>query len=279
MAKITAQRALELLKRLGANVELAADESEEDFNEDEITRAIDDNRIVVIKPRIQDEIHKDLKGKQGGILRGFLVKTTGISRKTLDEIENDEEAIKTALAFREEKYSADSKTMREQLEKISQSHEEEKTKLQQEFEAKLSEANNRYISRDINDHIVTLLEKMPLPDGADKRKIAELVRGELSAKVDLGYDEKERKVIVYTKGTQNPALNKAQNNAFDWTEALTDTLTPLGLLRKDMRDENPELHANKRGVDLTKPAAPIATGGVGDYMKDMSQALEQMVGK
>lgn len=274
MAKITPQRALELLRQLGANVEAAEDDSQEDFNEQDIIKAIDDNRTIVIKPRIQDEIHRDIKGKQGGILRGFLVKTTGISRKILDEIENDEEAIKNALAFREEKYSTDSKTMREELDRISSLNEAEKARIQQEFEAKLAEANNKYISRDINDHIINLLEKKPLPEGADKRRIAEIVRQALAAEVDLGYDENERKVLTYTKGTQNPALNKSKSNAFDWNEALDDVLSPLGLLRKDMRDENPSQHMQKNGVNLAASSMPSKPGS--DYMQKVQEALQSM---
>lgn len=274
--KITSQKAAQLLKLLGADVELVDDESLEEYQEQDLIDAITNNRKDVIRPKIQDEIFSQLKGKQGGILRNHLVRTTGIPRNAIEDIDNDEDAIKAALAFREEKYSLDSKDMREQLDKIVKSHQDEIEKQQQDWEAKLKVANDKYTSRDINDYIVSRLDKMPLPDGADKKRIADLIRNELAKNIDLGYDESERKVLTFTKGTQNPALNKAKSNAFDWNEAIEDIITPYALIRKDMRDENPAKHTNKVGRQAQNIPPTPQNGGVPAYMESVKAAFDKM---
>lgn len=278
--KIKPSRAIDILKLLGIqDAQLVAEEEDEEYDEKTFFDTVDANRRVVLEPQISDKLLNDLKGKTGGTLRTLLVRTTGISRKVLDEIPTDEEAIKTALQFREEKYSTDSKTMREQLDGITAGHQTELETLKAQYEAKVAEANQKYISRDIDDFIVSKLEKKALPEGADRKEVAKILRNLLSPDIDLGFDETERKPLTFQKGTQNPALNLAKNNSFDWDEAIDAKLNPLGLLRKDMRDQKPEDAMRDRGGDYKNGNQnQLPKGPVSDYNTQRQAQMDKLAG-
>lgn len=238
--KLTQQQLLDLVKAAGVQaVEVVDDEAQSEYNIDAILAEIDSQRVHVIKPKIVNEITKDLQGRVSGTLKSELARKTGIVRNLLNDL-NDEEAITLALQHREDKYSTDSKTMRENLDKMTAAHAAEKEEIETKYKAEIQAAKDRYIQRDIQDGIVKKLEKTALPDTADRKVVANTLKNILSQNIDFGYDEEKGEIIPYAKGTLNPALNLAGSNVFDWNERIEHALAPLGLIRKDMRDSDPE---------------------------------------
>lgn len=280
--KFTPKTAVTFLKQLGIqDAELVEDDEASTYDESAAFAAVDANRSVVLKPKITEEVHQTLKGKVGGLLRAELSKATGLSRKTFEEIEGDAEAIQTALKLREEKYSGDSKAMRDELDGIGAKHSQALEEREQEFNKRLKELTDRYNAKNIQEFLTEKLGSKALPDNANRKEIAKLAYNALSNEIDFSFDENENKVIALQKGTQNGALNKAKTQAYDWDEALESFLTPLGLIRKDMRDVNPMEAMQKQlgqGGEYKPQGAALGANpnSLDDYNKQRMAAMEKI---
>lgn len=274
--KFTDKQITDLLTSLGVkDVQRVENDDEADYNNDEILTAIDAARLPVITPKIKDGLHTEILGRESGLLRQHLVKLTGIPMAELKELSNDD-AIKTALAFRESKYSTDTKGLREQLETLVSTKDTERETALTAKQKEVDAAIQKYVDRDINEFIESKLSKAPLPQTADKKQVARILRNLLDPEMDLSYDEATRNVIPLEKGTKNTMLNKAKTQMLDWEETLKEKLSPLGLWATDMRDQKPDGGAG----DSYKPKhikknPNIASDGIDKTRDAFSDALNK----
>lgn len=246
-AKVTADYLPKLLKDLGVDVVVVEDEADIEYDEKAIYEAIDANRALILEPKISEKVKSEIAGVSGSKLRRKLVQTTGVSRKVLDEIQDDDEAIKTALKFYEDKFSGDAQEMNRKFVELSESYEAERQAFENRVKEVESQWKHKYNSRNIVDEIETqYLSKIKLPKEANRKFLAKQFYDQLSQQYDLDFDETENKTIVRQKGKEFIAQNKQGTKPFDWKEAADDFIKPFGYPTSDTRDIDPAEEMNRR---------------------------------
>lgn len=239
MPKITAKELQKELKALtGVDVEIVEDENEVDFDRNSFYQAIDNQRRVVLEPAIAEKVKKEVSGIAGRRLRKYLEEHTGISKKTLEEIEDDAEAIAAAVKFNNEKWDGSAKEMNKKLEEIARQKDKEREEALLPLQQEVEKWQRAYKGRDIVAKIQKELGKIKIPDGADRGYLAKKAYEEAMSLYDLDVDEADpEKVNVLQKGTKFAATNKQGNNPFDWQEFLTGFVRPIyGNALDDNRD-------------------------------------------
>lgn len=240
MPKITAKELQKELKALtGVDVEIVEDENEVDFDRNSFYQAIDNQRRVVLEPGIAEKVKKEVSGIAGRRLRKYLEEHTGISKKTLEEIEDDAEAIAAAVKFNNEKWDGSAKEMNKKLEEIARQKDKEREEALLPLQQEVEKWHRAYKGRDIVAKIQKELGRIKIPETADRHYLAKSAYEKALAAYDLDVDEADQeKVNVLQKGTKFAATNKQGNNPFDWQEFLTDFIKPLGYAISDNRDED-----------------------------------------
>lgn len=240
MPKITAKELQKELKALtGVDVEIVEDENEVDFDRNSFYHAIDNQRRVVLEPGIAEKVKKEVSGIAGRRLRKYLEEHTGISKKTLEEIEDDAEAIAAAVKFNNEKWDGSAKEMNKKLEEIARQKDKEREEALLPLQQEVDKWQRAYKGRDIVAKIQKELGRIKIPETADRHYLAKSAYEKALAAYDLDVDEADQeKVNVLQKGTKFAATNKQGNNPFDWQEFLTDFIKPLGYAISDNRDED-----------------------------------------
>lgn len=240
MPKITAKELQKELKALtGVDVEIVEDENEVDFDRNSFYQAIDNQRRVVLEPGIAEKVKKEVSGIAGRRLRKYLEEHTGISKKTLEEIEDDAEAIAAAVKFNNEKWDGSAKEMNKKLEEIARQKDKEREEALLPLQQEVDKWQRAYKGRDIVAKIQKELGRIKIPETADRHYLAKSAYEKALAAYDLDVDEADQeKVNVLQKGTKFAATNKQGNNPFDWQEFLTDFIKPLGYAISDNRDED-----------------------------------------
>lgn len=240
MPKITAKELQKELKALtGVDVEIVEDENEVDFDRNSFYQAIDNQRRVVLEPGIAEKVKKEVSGIAGRRLRKYLEEHTGISKKTLEEIEDDAEAIAAAVKFNNEKWDGSAKEMNKKLEEIARQKDKEREEALLPLQQEVEKWQRAYKGRDIVAKIQKELGRIKIPETADRHYLAKSAYEKALAAYDLDVDEADQeKVNVLQKGTKFAATNKQGNNPFDWQEFLTDFIKPLGYAISDNRDED-----------------------------------------
>lgn len=257
--KATADQLRRYLKELtGVSVEVVEDDSETNFDEKAIYDAVDKNRMAILRPKIEEEVRSEVSGIFGNRLRKALKKHCGLSGKSLEEIKDDEEAIAAAFKDYEAKWSGDAKEMNKKLEEIAALKDKEREELRIQLESQVGEWQKKYKSRDIIDHVKAHMNKIKLPDGADRDYLSKQFYREIADRhdVDLIEDDGTRKVVVLKKGTKHTAMNNAGTNAFDWDEAVLDFVKPIyGASINDNRTDNPLVKMHETNNPAFKTAA------------------------
>lgn len=240
MPKITAKELQKELKALtGVDVEIVEDENEVDFDRNSFYQAIDNQRRVVLEPGIAEKVKKEVSGIAGRRLRKYLEEHTGISKKTLEEIEDDAEAIAAAVKFNNEKWDGSAKEMNKKLEEIARQKDKEREEALLPLQQEVEKWQRAYKGRDIVAKIQKELGRIKIPETADRHYLAKSAYEKALLAYDLDVDEADQeKVNVLQKGTKFAATNKQGNNPFDWQEFLTDFIKPLGYAISDNRDED-----------------------------------------
>lgn len=265
--KLTQSQLLSLLSGIGLpDVEVVEDESQSDFDENGALSAIDGNRRGILEPQIKTELEGSLKpaleGKLNGSWKSAIHRLTGIPRKELDKTDNLDEVVKLAISHKVGLLEGDKEQTAAKVDEMIQTHQQAIDALKQEYDGKLTAANEKYISRDKLEYVRGLLKEAPLPEGLDKDIAAKDYMRHLEDKYHLAYDEANRKAMLMDK--QNPALpalNESKNAHIDFMAEAKAFFEPRSLWMKDMRGVNP---AEKMGNNGTMPALnglPKNTGG------------------
>lgn len=276
--KCTPQEAISLLQEVGLTVELVEEGSEYDKNS--AIQAIDAKRSEFLAPQIiqefkDSEINK-IKAAQGGSLRSKLVRKTGISRSELDKIQNDEEAIEAAFAFKAASLEGDKEETNKRIDEILNTHKLEVEGIKKEYQSQLAQAEEKYISKEMKEYFTSILKDAPLPQDSDRSLLAELVMNHIKGKVDLKLDAESKQPIAYKKGTEERLLNESRTAVYDFMPDVKSFLEPMGLWQKDTRGLNPsDLMKGTTPVPEAAPSFP--TDDIAKKKAEFDRKLTEMV--
>lgn len=237
--KVSNKQLLEAIKQLFPNAQVVADDDETVSSIDEIISMLDASREPILKDRLRDSMHKELKGEWSGALLRKLMRQTGVSESALSSLDKDEDRIKAAVNFILEKASASQPDIQKTISDITAENAKALDAMKADYEGKLSESKKKYEAKEIGAFISEQIDSMPIRQGIDKKVLAKIVMAEICNAHDVGFDYNDNKVVVNKKGASTPSLNKAGNGLFSWTEAITDILTPLGSIAHDTGGVNP----------------------------------------
>lgn len=254
--KLTQKQLLDLLSAIGlAGVELVEDEAQSEFDNDTALAAIDGNRRSVLEPQIKQALEGELKtsteGRVLGGIRAMLARNTGVPHSKLKEFPEDkmEDLIKFAINHKIGTLEGDKEQTAAEFEKMVATHNEAMEKTRQEYEAKLTESNEKYVRRDKLDFVKTKLKDAPLPEKLDRDVAASDFMGYLQDKYHLSYDEAKKSVAFMDKNNpQVPAFNEAKNAHIDIMSEAKAFFEPRALWVTDMRDKNPAEAMQNRGT-------------------------------
>lgn len=243
--KIKLEEALDFLKQIGVDVELAEGEEASDYDQSQFLSLVDASRRTILQPLIESElkdgIQTSIAGKVGGILERELVQQTGISARELQGM-TDKEKIAKAISHKISLLDSDKEEVSKRIDEILLSHKAEVESLKSDYEGKLSNATQKYIDRDIKAVIMDVLrDKINIPKESSPSVLADDIMNDAKMKHYLKYDESERKVGFYNKDNNDmPSLNEAKNAMIDVESFIYDYLKPRGILFNDNRNVNPQ---------------------------------------
>lgn len=285
--KLTQKQLTDLLQAAGVqHVEVVEDEANSDFSLDDALLAIDSAREHVIRPKIEQDVYDTRISKEIGKLHGtvnsLLVKHTGASRSQLDKINGLDERFDAAYKHREAQTQGSQDEINAKFEEMLRNHEQEKQTITQQYESQLNEARNKYVQRDIQSNLATILNSAPLRDGVDRIIAANDFQKHLAEKYDLTYDEAGKKIQLLEKGGNTIALNEGKTQAIDIMSEAKNYFTPRALWQEDMRGKNPKQEMEKlqqpkpyeeRRQQWEQPQDPTKK-----FVSDMDSYLAQKTG-
>lgn len=275
--KLSGAQALELIKQLGVDAELVADDlADKTLKFDDAIAAVDESRSAILRPDIEaalrTELTATLAGKHGGALRAHLRRLSGGVLKSGDlEPLKDEEAIQkfmeTIMGQKDQSLDDIRNQMKTQLEEW----EAEKTGIISTKDKELAELKNKYTEKDIDSILEEAWSKVPRTGGNVKTQV-QGAKAYLRAKYKDHYDEAKRAIELRDMSNpEKPALNG--NIAVQLGDVLIEYAKDFGVLKTDFRDDDPNKHIdepNKGGGGPTFSAP-------GNFDKEM-QSFEAQLG-
>jgi len=258
MVKLTQAQMIELIKALVGDVEVA-EEADKDLSIDGLLSQIDQARKTVYKPQIEEE----LKAAHDGAFKGRMIGSVkaAINRvlnlKLDDNFESVEDMLKKALDTHDSKYSTDTESLRKQLKELSDKHGTELSAKEQEWQAKLSESESKFIDRDIDEILMGILKEIPRVGGNEINQ-AKMVKQYLRENFHLHYDPQTKSVEPRQKDKpENPVYNQTKTQVRSTKDLVTDWCNDMGLSVKDMRNVPPvNAIAGKTGAEHTHTDLP-----------------------
>lgn len=245
MPKVTAIKLIEFLNNLGVQgVEVVDNDTDVDFNPEEGLKTVDIARRKILEPQIiqeqSEKIKGEIAGKNAGTFRSLLVRNFGIDRKELDNL-NDEEMLKKALSHHDGKYSKDTEDLRKEIQDMVEKHNGNLSKVKEEYEGKLTEAQQKYIDRDIDEVLLNALKDAPLPKNANRLALAKQFKEELRKDVHIHYDEKTKEIQLRDKSNvEMPVYTDDKKTAFlKPIDKAKDYFSNLGIWETNTSNVNP----------------------------------------
>lgn len=241
--KLSAAQAIELINQLGADVELVDDKhADSTLKFDEAISSVDQSRIKILKPNIESEIKESLTsslaGKFGGDLRANLRRLSNGQLKTSDLKDlKDDEAIQKFLDVMIGQKDSSLEEIRNQQRTQLQEWETEKNRIISEKDSEFSKLKSLYTERDIDSYLENALNEIPRIGGNIKAQ-TQLAKSFIRSKYKDHYDDSNK--LLELRDLVNPdklALNG--NVAVSIKDALTEFAKEAGILKTDMRNEDP----------------------------------------
>lgn len=247
MQKLSIGKALKLLQLLGVPVaELVTDDKDAtpDVKDDDVISAVDTSRSAILKPRWEQE-NKDandaaFKGRMLGTLKSAIARAAGIATKDLDGFDSAEEMIKKALGVYDQKFSSDTQELRDKIKEMETAHTDAISAKEKDWQAKLDEANNKYIERDIDTALAKAIKAIPRT-GGDEMVQALAYKLAARGKYHLHYNEKTQQVEFRKLDNHEvPVMNDANTLAIKPEDDMKEWLKSLGLAASDNRHQRPD---------------------------------------
>lgn len=276
--KLSATQALALIKQLGVDAELVADDqATNDLKFDDAIAAVDNSRGRILRPEIEselrDQLTSSLAGKFGGDLRAHLRRLSNGQLKTSDLKElKDEEAIQKFMDVMIGQKDQSLEEIRTQQKNQLQEWESEKVRLLAEKDSEYSKLKTWYIEKDIDSLLEAALTEVPRTGGNIKAQ-SQLAKSYLRSKYKDHYDE-EKKELELRDFTNPEKLALNGNIAIQLKDVLTEFAKETGILKTDMRNEDPTKHLDGGGNNNNSGNNYISTPGSHDA--DM-KALESQI--
>jgi hypothetical protein len=245
--KITQKQLAKLFTAVGVDaVEIVDDDSLSDFKQDEVLQAIDASRESVIRPRIESEIKNaavvEAKGRVGGSLERILKRTTQIPVTEFKPDMTDEEKIEVALKFREQNLGKDVQALRDEMDKIAQTHNATLDGLKADYESKLKSEKDRYTEREIIEYIAGESKEFPFPEDADRNHLAKDLLSFIKNEAHVHWNEETRKPEYRKKDApETPLYNEAGTQIRSTRDFAELKYKPMGknFWQTDMSSKNP----------------------------------------
>jgi hypothetical protein len=278
--KLSAAQALQLIKQLGVDAELVADDQAiKDLKFDDAIAAVDESRSKILRPDIEAELRNELTtqiaGKFGGDLRAHLRRLSNGQLKTSDLKDlKDEEAIQKFLDVMVGQKDQSLEDIRNQQKAALSEWETEKQRIISEKDAEYNKLKTQYTERDIDGLLETALTEVPRTGGNIKAQ-AQLAKAYLRGKYKDHYDESKKAIEL--RDLSNPekiALNG--NVAVQLKDVLTEFAKETGILKTDMRNEDPKRVITEQQDG--KQHQTTVTGG-GSFNDDMKAFEAQLMGQ
>lgn len=263
--KLTQSQLIQLVQSAGLkSVEVVEDEAQSEFNLDDGLNAIDKSRKSIFEPQLEkdltENLEKQISGKMLGTIRSMLSRASGLSNRKLEEAMQSsgeiEDMVKTAFKHKESTMESAGEDVQKRVNELIEAHTKEKEALTQEFTQKITEAEQKYIDRDINEYLYSnVINKSPLPSTADKLLLTSDFKKHLRDKYNLSYNEAEKMLDLMDKGNAKmPALNGSVK--VDIMNEAQQYFSARGQWQTDNRNENPaKLMENAKGTEDYKPVA------------------------
>lgn len=244
MPKVTATKLIEFLNNLGVQgVEVVDNDTDVDFDPEEGLKTVDMARRKILEPQIiqeqSEKIKGEIAGKNAGTFRSLLVRNFGIDRKELDNL-NDEEMLKKALSHHDGKFSKDTEDLRKEIQDMVEKHNGNIAKVREEYEGKLTEAQLRYIDRDIDEAILNEIKDAPLPKGANRVALAKQLKAELRNEAHIEYDETTKGIHLRDRSNKEKKLYNSNGTAeLKIIDKAKDFFSNLGIWETNTSNVNP----------------------------------------
>lgn len=241
--KISVKQASDLLKKLGANVQLVEkdDDADKDANIDEIAEEAEAAIVEAQKPGILQEAREEF-GKEFAGMHGKNAAKTFASKFGMNKKDLEGKTLDQIADLLNDKIKADGgkeQSERElELEEMLKGKDTEMGELQKQLEA----SNQKYIDRDIKSRCMSIVEKLPRK-GGDLEEQAAMLESRMRANYDLKYNDQTKTLEFWKDGKQVLEKNKPitdEGFATGWAEK-------AGILTSDTRHVAPA-DINKKDV-------------------------------
>lgn len=260
------------IKTILPTVEVVEDDTDSDFNSDEALRIIDEGREPIIKERVKDKMHQELRGRYSGSLIRQLIRQAGVTEADLKDAGGDEEAIKKALSLYSARITNGASDSQKVIEELTSRHSAELDAVKAELNGVITDLRGKYNRKEMLGVIVNELEGANIRSGVDKQRLAKLVLDEVSSLTDLSYEEEGAKINFYKKGTTAPALNKSGNALFSLKEAIPDIIKPFGVVADTTAHINPKTAMEGFSGSMAG-AEPVTLGSLDAINKAVAAAM------
>lgn len=274
--KLTQSQLDSLLKALTLDVELVDDESNSDFVLSDALTVVDDTRSKILQPRWEQEhgkaIESAVNGKIGNIITRQLVDITGIDKSKLTSDMKDTDKIRTAIEHYKSTLQGDPESTAKKFQELIETHKKELEGKEEEWQRQLTEANDKYTTRDMREWVGNQLKDAPLNARYDKSVAASDLYAHLGSKYHMKWNEKDGKIEFYDKSNPNlPALKG--NNVINLMDDAKEYFTARNGWETDMRNAQ---HDPTKGNDYVPKSASTAAkhGSSGNNLDTLNKELD-----
>lgn len=243
--KLTLKQAQEFLNKLGADVELVADDATDiEYNEDELYGVIDSAREPIISQKLRGtleaDLNKSISGKISAATRKSLIDATGVPSADI-EGKDTKEATKIAVAFYAKSLGTDKETAASQLQEVMANHAKEVQRLTGERETEKQQYQRQIASFGINQVLGGLYSTAKgIDPKANKAILQEDFKNYLERTYELRLSEDQKSILLYDKNNpEKLALNEAGTQVVQLSDIQKKYHVERGQWNEDNRQVNP----------------------------------------
>lgn len=275
--KLTQKQLEQVLKALQLDAEVVENESDSDFDMEDVLNKVDSTRGAILRPQWEQEhtskIESAVNGKIGNIITRQLAEITGIDKSKLTSDMKDTDKIRTAFEHYKSTLGADEQSTAKKVQELIDAHKNELTTKESEWKQQLDAANEKYVSRDMRDYVNTnILKDAPLSPTLDRNVASQDLYSHLQSKYTMKWNEQAKKIEFFDKENPNmPALRG--NQTINPLDDAKEYFTPRGNWATDMR--NVQHDPNKGQPYTPNRAAPqTKTGSSGNTLATLNAEME-----
>lgn len=242
-----------LLSLIGLqDVQIVENETEADeFNSDSIVQNFLTSKEPVFFQKYETEILpkklQEKAGEFGGKLKTTLRKLSDNQLKTSDfDGKTDDEALKVFVDFINKNKDASAEELREQMRQLGEQHNSEIEELKSGYEAQIAEQIQKVNDRYMEGYYSDILGQMPLI-GEDPKAKLEALKNAINANYKPIWNEAKNEVELREKNNPDKLVILDNSNILTPKAYAEQYFGSLGMIKKDMSNENATDHINTGG--------------------------------